>query len=80
MEVGWRAGKWLKKKAKVGFRSYPVGTVAFYGPDDQRASKVAVGIISKADGEPEALRRWLSESHDVRGDDPQASRGVPPRT
>lgn len=51
------ASKWLKKKAKAGFRSYPVGTVAFYGPDDRRASKVAVGIISKSDSEPAALRR-----------------------
>lgn len=69
MKVGWQAGKWLKKKAKAGFRSYPVGTVAFYGPDDGRASKVAVGIFSRADEEPAALRRWFSEAGDIRADE-----------
>jgi hypothetical protein len=69
MKTGWRARKWLKKKAKAGFRSYPVGTVAFYGPDDRRASKVAVGIISGADREPAVLRRWFSEDHDIRDDE-----------
>jgi len=28
----------LNKKARRGFRGYPVATVAFYGPDDTRAS------------------------------------------
>lgn len=69
MKVGWQAAKWLKKKAKAGFRSYPVGTIAFYGPDDRRASKVAVGIISSVDREPAVLRRWFSENHDIRGDE-----------
>lgn len=62
MKLGWQASKWLKKKAKAGFRGYPAGTVAFYGPDDQRASKVAVGSYQRrvssqptcADGLPRA--------------------------
>ena len=61
--------KWLKKKAKTGFRGYPVGTVAFYGPDNQRASKVAVGIIAGEGREAVDLRRWFSESSDVRNDE-----------
>jgi hypothetical protein len=69
MKVGWQAGKWLKKKAKVGFRGYLVGTIAFYGPDDRRASKVAVGVISEPKSEPAALRRWFSEDHDIRDDE-----------
>src|ERR1700730_12369152 len=40
--------KWLEKKSK-GFRGYPDGTIAFYGPDNQRASKVAVGVIAAED-------------------------------
>src|SRR5215207_9420376 len=40
-----QARKRLTKKAKKGFRGYPVATVAFYGPDDRRASKLAVGIV-----------------------------------
>jgi len=69
MKVGWQVAKWLKKKAKAGLRGYPVGTVAFYGPDDRRASKVAVGIIPGPNSEPSELRRWLSEAADVRADD-----------
>jgi len=39
----------ITKRANRGFRGYPVATVAFYGQDDRRASKVAVGIMP-ADG------------------------------
>ena len=35
----------LTKRASKGFRGHPIATIAFYGPDDRRASKVAVGII-----------------------------------
>ena len=38
----------LRKKVRRGFRGYPVATIAFYGPDDRRASKVAVGILLAA--------------------------------
>ena len=58
--------KSLGKKAKRGFRGYPVATVAFYGPDDKRASKVAVGIAREENGEVTALERWFSEEEDVR--------------
>ena len=40
----WYRDKLAKKRAK-GFRGYPVATVGFYGPDDERATKVVVGII-----------------------------------
>ena len=68
MKIGWQPSRWLKKKAKAGSRGYPVGTIAFYGPDDRRASKVAVGIIAAPDTEPVEIRRWFAESHDVRSD------------
>ena len=58
----------LKKKAHRGFRGYPVATIAFYGPDDKRASKVAVGILHSEDAEPEAMQRWFAEDGDVRFD------------
>ena len=35
-----QARKRLTKKAKKGFRGFPVATVAFYGPDNRRASKL----------------------------------------
>ena len=58
----------LKKKARRGFRGYPIATVAFYGPDDTRASKTAVAIISAEGDDPIALERWFSEEGDVRTD------------
>ena len=56
----------LKKKADRGFQGYPIATVAFYGPDDSCATKVAVGIVLYED-EPKNMQRWFSE-HDVRKD------------
>ena len=60
--------KRLGKKAKRGFHGYPVATIAFYGPDRTRASKVAVGIVLAEDQEPVELRRWYAEHADVRRD------------
>jgi hypothetical protein len=68
MKLGWQPSKWLKKKAKAGFRGYPVGTIAFYGPNDRCASKAAVGIIAASDTAPVEMRRWFADNHDVRGD------------
>jgi hypothetical protein len=64
-----RARKRLSKKAKRGFRGWPVATVAFYGPDDTRATKVSVGILPGEGDEVSELRRWFSEgSGDIRND------------
>ena len=60
------ARKRLAKKAKKGFRGFPVATVAFYGPDDRRASKVAVGIVRAENEEAVELKRWFAEQGDVR--------------
>jgi len=70
-----QARKRLGKKAKKGFRGFPVATIAFYGPDDRRASKVTVGIVLAEDQEPAELRRWFSEQADVR-EDPAAAEGI----
>jgi len=65
---GWQPKKWLEKKAKRGFHGYPIGTIAFYGPDNRRASKVAVGIKRVANAELAEPRRWFAEAGDVRSD------------
>ena len=57
-----------RKKARKGFRGYPAATVAFYGADDQFASKVSVGILLEQDAELLELRRWFAEKLDVRTD------------
>ena len=41
--------------------------MAFYGPDDKRATKVAVGIVINEDEEPKKMERWFAED-DVRND------------
>lgn len=64
----FQPAKRLAKKARRGFRGYPVATVTFYGPDDRRASKVAVGILLGEDEELAELRRWTSADRDVRLD------------
>jgi hypothetical protein len=68
MKIRHRSNNPLSKKARKGFRGYPVATIAFYGPDDQRASKVAVGIVLREGAEPETLEGWHSEDQDVRSD------------
>jgi hypothetical protein len=59
----------LTKRSNRGFRGYPVATVAFYGPDDRRASKVAVGVVMREAAEPADLERWFSDEFDVRDDE-----------
>lgn len=56
------------RKAKHGFRGYPILTVAFYGPDDTRATKVAIGLIREEKGETEILDRIHTADRDARDD------------
>ena len=63
-----RARKRLGKRAKKGFRGYPVATIAFYGPDDTRATKLAVSIVPAENADVADLRRWFSEGADIRND------------
>jgi len=63
-----RFTKSLRKKAHRGFSGFPVATLAFYGPDDKVATKVAVGIVLAEGKGPAFLERWFSEGRDVRND------------
>jgi hypothetical protein len=65
----------LRETARRGFRGYPVATIAFYGPDDTRASKVAVGIVTREGGQAEELERWYSDEMDVRND-PEIAKSI----
>lgn len=62
-----RSIKRLSKKARRGMRGYPIGTVACYGPDDKRASKL-VASVKQSDGAEPELRKWFAETGDVRND------------
>ena len=57
----------ISKKAKRGFKGYPIATLMFYGPDDKKATKVAVGVILREGDEAAELRRW-THPVDVRTD------------
>ena len=58
----------LHKFTDRGFRGYPIATVAYYGPDNKRATKVAVGIVPNEHEQPSEFKRWFSEMIDVRVD------------
>jgi hypothetical protein len=38
---------------------YPIGTVAMYGPDDKRTTKLAAGVILRDGAEP-IMKRWVA--------------------
>jgi len=58
----------LANRARKGFRGYPIGTLAFYGPDDRRATKLVASIVEGEDEEPSVMEKWFSEEEDVRND------------
>ena len=71
-----RARKRLSKRAKKGFRGWPLATVALYGPDDSSATKLTVGIVPTEDAEATDLRRWFSKGQTDIRDDIQVSEEV----
>jgi hypothetical protein len=44
-------------RRRRGEVEYPIGTIAYYGPDDKHVTKIAVGIIEAEDAEP-IMERW----------------------
>jgi hypothetical protein len=59
----------MRNRAKKGFLGYPVATIAFYGPDDRRATKVALGILFDEDDETRSeINRWFGAKGDIRRD------------
>ena len=67
LKAQWYRDK-LAKKSRQGFRGYPVATVAFYGPDDTRATKVSVGIVTHEGADADPVERWFCETSDARTD------------
>jgi len=53
-------------RRKTGF---PLATISYYGPDNQFASKVVVGIMpSEKDKKITELKKWFAKDLDVRKD------------
>lgn len=60
--------KRLAKKAKRGFRGFPLAIIAAYGPDDQRATKLVISIVEHENADPSVMRKWFATDGDVRQD------------
>ena len=69
MGKNWKpSSPWLRRKAKQGFRGYPIATIAFYGPTADLATKIVVALVRDEGQDPDRLERWFSEDTDVRND------------
>jgi hypothetical protein len=55
----------LRKKAKLGEQGFPLATLAFYGPDDKKATKAVLGIVLR-EGDESTIHRYFSEDKDAR--------------
>jgi len=55
----------LRKKARAGDKGHPLATLAFYGPDNKRASKAVLGIFLQ-EGDDEIIHRYFEDEKDVR--------------
>src|SRR4051794_20576466 len=70
VEVGEQASR--RAVRRRFFRALNVcdtpATVALYGPDNRRASKLTVGIVLAENQEAVELKRWFAEPSDVRED------------
>lgn len=68
MAIGAQPSKWLDKKSRLGYRGAPIGTVAFFGPDNRQATRVSVAVLLAPERDPVALRQWLAATGDLRRD------------
>jgi hypothetical protein len=59
----------MTKHSRHRAADFPVATIAAYGPDNTRATKLVVSILQHpGDREPRAMRTWMTEAADVRFD------------
>jgi hypothetical protein len=59
--------RFFREKFRDQPGGFPIATIAYYGPDDETATKVAVGIVGRND-EVIEMKCWLIRSLDVRVD------------
>jgi len=63
-----RARKRLSKRAKRGFRGYPISYRLSLRPGRSGGNQAHVGIVPAELPRPQDLRRWFSEGADTRHD------------
>jgi len=54
--------KLLSKRVRKGDKGFPIATVAFYGPDNLRASKVVCAIIKSEVAEADPIKKWFTNT------------------
>jgi hypothetical protein len=64
-----------REKSREGFCGYPVATVAFYVPDDTRATKVSVDVVAHDGADADPVEGWFCLSSDARTD-PQINEAI----
>jgi Protein of unknown function (DUF1186)/SEC-C motif len=52
---------------------YPIGTIAYYGPDNLVATKLVAAVVKTPGAEPGPLHRWITQAGDVRQDSATAA-------
>lgn len=62
------ATRLLRRKSRAEAQGYPIATIAYYGPNEDIATKVAVGIVDKHN-EVIDLKRWHSVGDEIRSND-----------
>jgi hypothetical protein len=58
----------LLNLARRGFRGYPLASIAYFGPDTRRATKVTVAIVRARGRLAGPTEHWSVEHGDVRSD------------
>lgn len=53
--------KLLTKRTRKGNKGFPAATIAFYGPDNSRASKVVCAIFSADGADADPIKKWFTE-------------------
>jgi hypothetical protein len=66
-EVMMKIKRWPSRLSRGRGGDWPVGTLAFYGPDDRHASKAVASIIAY-DGDEPLMKKWFEDGVDVRVD------------
>ncbi|MEH6454476.1 MAG: hypothetical protein V7782_15720 [Psychromonas sp.] len=54
--------KLLTKMVRKGNKGYPIATIAFYGPNNNLATKIVCAIISHEGADTEPMKKWFSLS------------------
>ena len=55
----WEAQEYDEEDDAVESPQFPIGTIAYYGPDDKTTTKIVAGVIKEEGAEP-IIKRWMA--------------------